>query len=188
MRYTVAHERPHRAFCMTNNYMGQCDFFFTATIACTLALLTKDPFNKVTALAAMLPRVIDPINITGDCFDYMNDAVMAALEHRSPDLFYFVPTNPTGHYKLELGRADDKRILKRLVCICAEEKRFREEHNMLDLSQKGDGEVRPLPVLCVCAPSSHCLSRPVSLPMEDWCARCWQSRLFLRCRAGATRS
>ena len=38
------------------------------------------------------------------------------------------------------GRADHKRILQRLVCICAEEKEFREEHNCIDTSQKGDME------------------------------------------------
>ena len=41
---------------------------------------------------------------------------------------------------MELGRTDHKRILTRLVCVCAEEKSFREKYNLEDTSQKGDGE------------------------------------------------
>lgn len=120
--------------------LASYDFYFTAQIACTLTILTRDTLNKVTCMSALIPRIIDPINMSSDCYDWMTVSELAALEGRAPDLFNFIPSNPTDHYKLELGRTDHRRILTRLVCICAEEKEFREKHNMEDTSQKGDGE------------------------------------------------
>ena len=120
--------------------LASFDFYFTAQIACTLTILTRDTLNKITAMSALIPRIIDPINMSSDCYDWMTVSEISALEGRAPDLFNFIPTNPTNHYKLELGRTDHKRLLTRLVCICAEEKTFREKHNMYDTSQKGDGE------------------------------------------------
>jgi hypothetical protein len=120
--------------------LAAVDFFFTAEQAASLAILTRDPLNKAIALAALLPRIVDPVNLTADCYDWMSDTVIATLENRAPEMFSFIATNPTGHYKLEVGRPDHRRLLHRLVCICAEEKRFREKYNLIDTSQKGDGE------------------------------------------------
>ena len=120
--------------------LAALDFYFTAKIACSLTILTRDTVNKVTCVSALIPRIIDPINMSSDCYDWMTVSELAALERRSPDLFNFIPCNPTNHYKLELGRTDHRRMLSRLVCICAEDKAFREKFNMYDTSQKGDGE------------------------------------------------
>ena len=120
--------------------LAALDFYFTAKIACSLAILTRDAVNKVTCVSALIPRIIDPINMSSDCYDWMTVSELTALEGRSPELFSFIPTNPTNHYRLELGRTDHRRMLSRLVCICAEDKAFREKYNMYDTSQKGDGE------------------------------------------------
>ena len=64
--------------------LASFDFYFTAKIAATLAILTTDTINKVIAMSALLPRVIDPVNLTADCYDWMSDTEMATLVRATP--------------------------------------------------------------------------------------------------------
>ena len=66
--------------------LASFDFYFTAKIAATLAILTTDTINKVIAMSALLPRVIDPVNLTADCYDWMSDTEMATLVRATPRL------------------------------------------------------------------------------------------------------
>ena len=35
-------------------------------------------------MSALLPRVIDPVNLTADCYDWMSDTEMATLVRATP--------------------------------------------------------------------------------------------------------
>jgi hypothetical protein len=54
------------------------------------------------------------------------------------ELFFFSPSNPTGHYKLELANPHQRIIAKKLIELSSEEKLFRKERGLIDTSQKGD--------------------------------------------------
>jgi hypothetical protein len=83
----------------------------------------------------------------------MADGGMCMLEHKLGQfdggpghLFYFSPSNPTGHYRLELRKTHDRDIMQRLVAINHEQLRYRQEHNLLDTSAHGDFDVSPLAI------------------------------------------
>ena len=56
------------------------------------------------------------------------------------------PSNPTGHYRLELSKKHDRDIMQRLVAINHEQLRYRQGHNLLDTSARGDFDVSPLAI------------------------------------------
>ena len=48
----------------------------------------------------MFPRIVDCANLQSRCFDYLTKVEMGNLERNLGMLLHFIPTNPTGHYKL----------------------------------------------------------------------------------------
>ena len=77
------------------------------------------------------------------------------LEMKLGQLFHFIPTNPTGHYRLELGNRHDRILAKKLIEISSEERQARRterfgrggknskkgtggKRGMVDTSQGGD--------------------------------------------------
>lgn len=68
----------------------------------------------------------------------LTDDECKALEMKVGELFFFSPSNPTGHYKLELANPHQRIIAKKLIELSSEEKLFRREHELIDTSQKGD--------------------------------------------------
>eukprot|EP01043_Picozoa_sp_COSAG02_P037115 COSAG02_NODE_2764_length_8071_cov_2.367536_3_plen_468_part_00 len=68
----------------------------------------------------------------------LTDDECKALEMKVGELFFFSPSNPTGHHKLELANPHQRIIAKKLIELSSEEKLFRREHELIDTSQKGD--------------------------------------------------
>jgi len=65
-------------------YLFTGEFFFTADKCGMLVTLVKDTVSKVEAMAALLPRVIDAMNLSADCYDWMSSYEMKALESKAP--------------------------------------------------------------------------------------------------------
>ena len=60
-------------------------------------------------MAALLPRIVDHINLMSCTYRYLSDSELSKLEHKvGRELFCFTPRNPTGRYRLLL---DDERDL-----------------------------------------------------------------------------
>ena len=77
--------------------------------------------------------------------NHLADNEMRMLENKVGQLFFFIPSNPTGHYHLELAKEHDRIIAKMMVAICIEERRLRLHEaeyagmKWFDTSQNGDG-------------------------------------------------
>ena len=117
------------------------EFWLTAEYAASFFGLMRDSESRIAATVAMLPRVVDTINISRGLLDWLTDNEYKAVEKKlGPELFHFVQGNPTGHYKLQLGNPQHRMLVNKLVAISYEETLFRKEHDMIDTSQKGDWE------------------------------------------------
>ena len=116
------------------------EFWLTAEYAGTLLGLMRDSIAKVDATVAMLPRVVDVTNLNRHLLDWLTDAELFSVRKKLGVFYDFVRTNPTGHYKLQLGDRNCRRVVNRLIDISGEETRFRKENNLIDTSQKGDFE------------------------------------------------
>ena len=74
----------------------------------------------------MLPRVVDTINITAQLLFKLTDREVQWLSNRMGHLFWFTPSNPTGHYRLELGNRFDRAVALKLLEVSSEERLMRE--------------------------------------------------------------
>lgn len=123
------------------------EFWFTAEYASLLLKMQKDSESRVIAAAALYPRIVDIANVPYHILDYLTKSEARKLEsHLGPELFFFMPSNPTGHYKLDLVNPNHRIIKQKLVEIAKEEKDFRRANRanqgglMIDTSQHGDWE------------------------------------------------
>ena len=115
------------------------EYFFSAEYAGVLISLMKDSAYRVAAAHELLPRVVDFLNVNGQIFEYFEEDEIAALEQKmGPELFNFVPCNPTGHFKLNLMNPQHLTIMKLLMCIASEQKAYRKANDLIDTSQRGD--------------------------------------------------
>jgi Ran GTPase-activating protein (RanGAP) involved in mRNA processing and transport len=120
------------------------EFWFTAEYVGILLQVLPDGQARVEAMSFLLMRIVDHCNITAECFDLLTDSEMKHLEQRVGQLLYFTPTNPTGHYKLELGNRFERIMIQRILEIATEEEIWRRDaeggSRRVDTSQHGDFE------------------------------------------------
>ena len=116
------------------------EWFFSSRFAGILASMFSDSVTRVNAMALLMPRVVDLNNWGPLVMTKLSDAECKSLEMKVGELYFFSPSNPTGHYKLELANPHQRVIAKKLIEISSEEKCFRQEHGLIDTSQKGDGD------------------------------------------------
>ena len=117
------------------------EFYFTAAQCGLLLAILKDSVAKVEAMAALLPRVVDHINLNACAFEMLTDTQLAAVESKvGRQLFYFTPRNPTARYRLLLDDPNDAVVYHRLLALSHEQTSYRRLHEVIDTSQKGDFE------------------------------------------------
>eukprot|EP01052_Picozoa_sp_SAG31_P024418 SAG31_NODE_2076_length_6507_cov_3.611267_4_plen_598_part_00 len=116
------------------------DFWFTADYAGALLSLMRDSTSRVEASVALLPRVVDQVNLTCHVLDWLTDREVFAVQQKMGQLFNLVICNPTGHWKLQLGDRHERICVQRIVEISCEQTLYRRQHNMINTSQKGDWE------------------------------------------------
>ena len=114
------------------------EFFFTANMVGNLITLMKDSINRIEVACALLPRVVDTVNIVTQAFDVLTNGELAVMEKNMGILFHFNPVNPTGHYHLQLANRWDRIVAFRLAQISEEQGTLRKQQQLLDTSQKGD--------------------------------------------------
>ena len=114
------------------------EWFFSSRFAGTIATMMVDTITRVKAMALLMPRVVDLNNWGKLVMTQLTDEECKALEMKVGELFFFSPSNPTGHYKLELANPHQRIIAKKLIELSSEEKFFRKERGLIDTSQKGD--------------------------------------------------
>jgi hypothetical protein len=85
--------------------LASMEFWLTAEYAASMLALMRDSESRIDAAVAMLPRVVDTVNISRGLLDWLTDNEYKAVEKKlGSALFHFVQGNPTGHYKLQLGK------------------------------------------------------------------------------------
>jgi Ran GTPase-activating protein (RanGAP) involved in mRNA processing and transport len=118
--------------------LAALEFFFTASMVGNLISLMKDSVSRAEVACALLPRIVDPVNVIAETYDVLTDGELATMEKNMGKLFHFNPVNPTGHYTLQLANSFDRVLIRRLAEITEEQGSLRREQELLDTSQKGD--------------------------------------------------
>lgn len=67
------------------------EFYFTAELAGLLVSLFRVSVSKVEVVGHLLPKIVDPPNLTADVFDFLTDHELRMLEARIGQLLHFVP-------------------------------------------------------------------------------------------------
>ena len=114
------------------------EFFFTASMVGNLICLMKDSVSRIVVACALIPRIVDPVNIISQTFDILTDGELGSVEKNMGKLFHFNSVNPTGHYSLQLANQFDRVLIRRLAEITEEQGTLRRDQELLDTSQKGD--------------------------------------------------
>eukprot|EP01052_Picozoa_sp_SAG31_P030578 SAG31_NODE_3149_length_4618_cov_1.653242_4_plen_134_part_00 len=99
--------------------MAAVEWLFSAEDAGKLVARFKDSAARIEAVAVLIPRVVDEVNLNGLLFEQLSDRELCGLERKIGKLFYFTGQNPTGHYKLQLEAKYDFEILKKIVEVGA---------------------------------------------------------------------
>ena len=112
-------------------------YFMTSQAIELVSVIGSHAGDKIDAVIALLPRVIDAEKIPV-LLNLLNDPDLLTLMGRvGQDLFHFNPKNPTGGYKLDLADEDDILVVQALMDFTRDEKLYQEEHNLIDSSQCG---------------------------------------------------
>ena len=89
----------------------------------------------------LLPRLSDPENKTALLRAVLPPKELNKLESEMGQMFYFTPTNPTGHYKLDMSKENDRKMMKQILQIGNDDKRWSKERSKRnDTSRDGDFE------------------------------------------------
>jgi hypothetical protein len=132
------------------------EFRFTAEMAGLLLSLFGDSVSRVDATQCMLSRIVDWPNITCQLFDWLSQHELASLQNPSKAgqlATSFVPSNPSGRYKLNLANPCDVHIANALIAVSSEEeitrkaKRHQEHAPLINVSRPCSWRGR----VCVCA-------------------------------------
>jgi hypothetical protein len=118
--------------------LSASEFYFTASMVGDLTALMKDSVSRAEIACALLPRVVDIMNIKSQAYDILTDGELSVVEHNMGALFHFHRSNPTGHYKLHLGNRFDRQIAMQIAQISAEQSFDRKSKDLYDTSQKRD--------------------------------------------------
>eukprot|EP01047_Picozoa_sp_COSAG01_P053694 COSAG01_NODE_5783_length_4035_cov_4.057673_1_plen_911_part_10 len=101
--------------------LSASEFYFTASMVGDLIALMKDSVSRAEVACALLPRVVDIMNIKSQAYDILTDGELSVVEHNMGALFHFTRKNSTGHYKLHLGNRFDREIAIQIAQISAEQ-------------------------------------------------------------------
>jgi hypothetical protein len=118
--------------------LSASEFYFTASMVGDLIALMKDSVSRAEIACALLPRVVDIMNIKSQAYDILTDGELSVVEHNMGALFNFTRKNSTGHYKLHLGNRFDREIAMQIAQISAEQSFVRKSKDLYDTSQKCD--------------------------------------------------
>lgn len=152
-------DRTQRDHGMVMVRLGASAFWFSAEQVGSIVSHFPDSASRVEMVSIMLPQVVDQCNMTSEILDRLTEPELRGVEVKMGEFFYFVPTNPTGHYRLELGHRLARSQAMRLVAINCEEKKsrygnggapmadgerpldFDGDHVGIDVSERGDGDI-----------------------------------------------
>eukprot|EP01052_Picozoa_sp_SAG31_P030529 SAG31_NODE_3136_length_4636_cov_1.969583_4_plen_522_part_01 len=118
-------------------HLASQEWFFTSYQVGQIVLLYRDPLIRVDVVKSLLGRTVDCVNWNRGFFNKLSDKELRMLEAKIGQLYFFVPCNPTGHYRLELAVKTERQIANRLVAACLEERRVRREKGLIDTSEHG---------------------------------------------------
>ena len=134
--------------------LGANNFLFSAAQVGSLVRHFPDAASRIEMVSRMLPQVVDQVNATSEVLDRLTEHELRGVEVKMGDFFYFVPGNPTGHYRLELGHRLARAQAMRLIAINCDEKSRRYgdlsqghpgpdagEEVGVDVSERGDLDI-----------------------------------------------
>ena len=110
---------------MTLVHLAANNFLFSAVQVGSIVRHFPDAASRIEMVSFMLPQVVDQCNVTSEILDRLTEQELRGVEVKMGDFFYFVPSNPTGHYRLELGHRLARAQAMRLIEINCDEKRRR---------------------------------------------------------------
>ena len=114
------------------------EFFFVSHQVSELLGMFADSPTRIAVITSLLMRTVDYMNWTSQVFQVLTDGELRGLEAKIGALFYFTPSNPTGHYKLQLANPNERLIANKVIEISSEERNYRRSNNKINTSQKGD--------------------------------------------------
>lgn len=125
--------------------LAEYEMYFTAENAAFVVQLFEDTAHRAAAAAALFHRIVDSINWSTEFLDRMTAHEIRLMQSQLGHLFHFVPTNPTGHHRLNMYNQYDSILIRKLVSLSWADARYRMENNMIDTSQNGGyGGIRNL--------------------------------------------
>ena len=111
--------------------------YFTAENAAFIVQLFEDTAHRAAAAAALFHRIVDCVNWSTEFLDRLSGYEIRLMHSQLGQLFHFVPTNPTGHHRLNMYNHYDSVLMRKLVALSGADARYRIENNMIDTSQHG---------------------------------------------------
>lgn len=135
MRESIMAQGPEAALAVLR--LAENELYFTAENAAFIVQLFEDSTQRAAAAAMLFHRIVDCINWSAQFLDRMTEYELRLMQAQLGHLFHFVPTNPTGHYRLNLHNHYCHILMSKLVAISGAEARYRIENNMIDTSQHG---------------------------------------------------
>lgn len=135
LRETIMVQGPEAALAVLQ--LAEYELYFTAENVAFIVQLFEDSTQRAAAAAKLFHRIVDCVNWTVHLLDRLSEYELRLMQAQLGHLFHFVPTNPTGHYRLNLHNHYDHILMAKLVAISGAEARYRIENNMIDTSQNG---------------------------------------------------
>lgn len=143
LRESIMVQGPESALAVLQ--LAEFELYFTAENAAFIVQLFEDTAHRAAAAAMLLHRIVDCVNWSMQFLDRLSEYELRLMLAKLGHLFHFVPTNPTGHYRLNMYNHYDNILMGKLVAISGAEARYRIENNMIDTSQHGGfGGIRNL--------------------------------------------
>ena len=73
--------------------LAALEFYFTCEDACTLVLMMPDTASRVEAASALVPWLVDPVNLHHELYNYLSDREVNGIEAKLGLLFSYVPVS-----------------------------------------------------------------------------------------------
>ena len=101
----------------------------------------KEQDERREIMDVLIPRLTDPENKLKLLLTVLGERHIDKLEDEMGCLFHFTPQNPTGHYELNLDIENDRKLMRQLIEINNDDKRWAMERSgREDVSRDGDWE------------------------------------------------
>jgi hypothetical protein len=148
--------------------LAASEFFFVSRQVAELIGMFTDSPTRISAVSVLLERTVDYMNWTGVIFRAMTDGELRGLENKLGPLFYFTPSNPTGHYRLQLANPYERLIAQKIIEISSEEKLYRKKNGMINTSQRGVSQSTMHPSRCHCHCTRGLIYGDLLARIQDW--------------------